>query len=80
MKALGRFIGNSNEIINANNLGIEVKEKFDYINFYFKLESVDAAYLTRDKELIIIIIGGEPWEIKYDLQLWLKIKNHLESI
>jgi hypothetical protein len=54
-----------------------IAEKF--VDFHFKLESVNAFYM-QDVELINVVIGGQIYELEYNRKLFDVISNYFQPL
>lgn len=80
MKALAKFLSNSESIEKARELGYDVPEpEFVYDELYFFLEDVRGMHLDNkgDIRLFINMPGIQEWTIKFDEDLWHQLRNHI---
>ena len=80
MIANASFIANQNEIDEANKFGVDIpRPKYRYDDFHFNLKYVANAYRSPLGH-IVISMHGQQWYLKYDNELWSRIKGYINSV
>ena len=79
MKALTEFINNSKEMQQGEDLGVEVKPQYNLDEFYFDKSYIHAAFLTEDRDCVVIFLPSGRWDLKYSKELWEEVKNAIQE-